>query len=94
MKTSSGTGFSSRMTDTIPIYEHGTPLVRGHEREVTNVTWTTEGSLVSVGDDSTSRCWREGPRARELRRSGESGGERWASGWADVGGDYDDDDDE
>ncbi|KAF2808993.1 Lethal(2)denticleless protein [Mytilinidion resinicola] len=89
MRTSSGTVSSTR--DTIPIYQHGTPLIRGHEHEVTNVAWTTEGSLVSVGDDFTSRCWREGPRARELRLSGESGGQRWASGWADVAGGFDDD---
>ncbi|KAF2489798.1 WD40 repeat-like protein [Lophium mytilinum] len=87
---SSGSG-SPSSRDTIPMYQHGTPLIRGHEKEVTNVAWTTEGSLVSVGDDFTSRCWREGPRARELRLSGETGGQRWASGWADVVGGFDDD---
>lgn len=90
MRTPSGTGFSARMTDTIPIYEHGTPLIRGHEAEVTSVTWTKDGALVSVGDDYRARCWREGPQAKELRLSGEAEGRRWHSGWADVEAGYDD----
>lgn len=91
MRSSSDTGFPARMTDTIPIYEHGTPLIRGHQSEVTNVTWTKDGALVSVGDDYRARCWREGSQARELRLSGEAGGRRWASGWADIEAGYDDD---
>ena len=91
MRSSSGTGFPARMTDTIPIYEHGTPLIRGHQSEVTSVTWTKDGALVSVGDDYRARCWKEGSQARELRLSGEAGGRRWASGWADIEAGCDDD---
>ncbi|KAL8653811.1 MAG: hypothetical protein Q9226_003694, partial [Calogaya cf. arnoldii] len=34
---------SSRPTDSIPIYNHGTPLVRGHENEVTALNWAHGG---------------------------------------------------
>jgi WD40 repeat protein len=83
-----------RLDDTLPIYEHGSPLVRGHSREVTGVTWTQSGDLVSVGDDSTARCWREGKggEARELRVGGEGQGRRWRCGWAEVKEGWDDDD--
>ncbi|KAF2189022.1 WD40 repeat-like protein [Zopfia rhizophila CBS 207.26] len=90
-RKSSGSSFSTLLNDTIPIYEHGTPLIRGHDSEVTSVTWAKNGSLVSVGDDFRARCWREGSRARELRLSGESEGRRWGSGWAVVNDDFDDD---
>ncbi|KAK5148757.1 hypothetical protein LTR04_000552 [Oleoguttula sp. CCFEE 6159] len=76
---------SGRLNDTIPIYEQGTALIRGHQKEVTSLTWTSEGELVTVGDDFTARCWREGGEARELRRGGEAGGRRWACGWAETG---------
>lgn len=79
--------------DTIPIYSQGTALVNGHASEVTGLTWTAEGELITVGDDFRARCWREGPRARDLRLGGEAEGRRWGCGWADVSKDYDDDDD-
>lgn len=69
----------------LPIYEHGTALIRGHEKEVTAVTWNYDGSLTTVSDDFTVRCWREdGVVARHLRQDGEGGGRRWMTGWADV----------
>ncbi|KAK5731402.1 hypothetical protein LTR15_001342 [Elasticomyces elasticus] len=74
-------------TSNLPIYEQGTALIRGHEsdREVTAVTWSCEGDLVTVGDDFTARCWREDAgAARGLRRGGEGGGRRWGHGWAGV----------
>ncbi|EMD88001.1 hypothetical protein COCC4DRAFT_82707 [Bipolaris maydis ATCC 48331] len=83
---------NSRCPDTIPIYEHGTALVRGHDAEVTSVSWARNGSLISVSDDFRVRRWKEGPQARELRTGGESEGRRWQCGWAAVGEDYDDDD--
>ncbi|KAH7063321.1 WD40-repeat-containing domain protein [Macrophomina phaseolina] len=84
--------FHARMNDTIPIYNRGTPLVRGHQKEVTSLTWTTDGELVTIGDDCTARCWREDrDAARDLRMGGEAEGRRWGCGWADVGDDYDDD---
>ncbi|GME43753.1 hypothetical protein GTA08_BOTSDO04189 [Neofusicoccum parvum] len=84
--------FHARMNDTIPIYTRGTPLVRGHQKEVTSLTWTSEGELVTIGDDYTARCWREDREAaRDLRTGGEAEGRRWGCGWADVGSDYDDD---
>ncbi|VUC24271.1 unnamed protein product [Clonostachys rosea] len=79
----------------IPIYRCGTPLVRGHEREVTNVSWTHQGRLVTASDDGNVRHWQEdAAKARHLRQVGDFGGERWMSGWADVGDDWDLDDDE
>ncbi|KAL8767010.1 MAG: hypothetical protein Q9209_006364 [Squamulea sp. 1 TL-2023] len=82
---------SSRPTDTIPIYNHGTALVRGHEYEVTALNWAHGGDLVTVSDDFTSRCWREDiDRSRDLRIGGEGEGRRWGCGWADVSGGWDD----
>lgn len=70
--------------DSLPIYNHGTSLLRGHQKEVTSVGWTVDGELVTVSDDFTARCWREGSMARDLRLGGEAGGMRWNCGWADV----------
>ena len=80
---------NSRCPDTIPIYEHGTPLIRGHDAEVTSVNWARNGSLISVSDDFSVRRWKEGNQARELRLGGESEGKRWQCGWASVREDYD-----
>jgi WD40 repeat protein len=82
---------NSRCPDTIPIYEHGTALVRGHDAEVTSVSWARNGSLISVSDDFRVRRWKEGSQARDLRMGGESEGRRWQCGWAAVGDGYDDD---
>ena len=78
--------------DTIPIYQKGTALTRGHSREVTGISWTSGGELVTVGDDAIARVWREGPDARDLRTGGESGGRRWNCGWAKAKDAWDDDD--
>ncbi|KAK2759147.1 hypothetical protein FQN54_003247 [Arachnomyces sp. PD_36] len=92
-RTPSGLGASARLQDTIPIYHSGTALVEGHEKEVSSLTWTTEGELVTVSDDFHARCWREGAaEARELRTCGDAEGKRWRCGWADVPSSYDDDD--
>ena len=92
--TRTDSGLSGRLNDTIPIYQQGTALVRGHGREVTGLTWTKGGELVTVGDDFGVRCWRENDReaARGLRMGGETGGWRWGCGWAGVEGNWDDDD--
>lgn len=90
LRTSLSRAASARPQDTIPIYEHGTPLVRGHDAEVTSVSWARNGSLISVSDDHRVRRWMEGPQARELRVGGEGEGKRWQCGWADVGEGYDD----
>ena len=81
-------------TNNLPIYEQGTALVRAHNKEVTSLTWTHDGELVSTSDDFTARCWREdGEEARELRGCGEAGGRRWGCGWADVDPAWDEDED-
>ncbi|KAL1856367.1 hypothetical protein Daus18300_010739 [Diaporthe australafricana] len=120
-----GGGFgASGGKDGIPIIRDvggrplGTPLVRGHEREVGSLSWTAEGKLVTVGDDFMVRCWSESergddvrieeqnvegggggevrfrPGARQLRTKGEGEGRRWRCGWADVGSDWDADEDD
>ena len=78
-----------------PIYEaHGTALVRGHTKEVTSLSFTSEGNLITISDDFRARCWREDrDNARHLRMIGEGGGRRWACGWADVPHTWDEDDD-
>jgi WD40 repeat protein len=94
---------SSSSSSSVPISQRGTPLVRGHMKEVGAITWTSTGQLVTVGDDYLIRCWREqdadkqeerGWRARDLRTGGEGEGRRWGCGWADVGDAWDGDADE
>lgn len=69
--------------DDIPIYYLGTPLVRGHRSEVTGVAWCKGGNLVTVGDDSLARCWRESEERASYFRSGYEGEvERQGAGWA------------
>jgi WD40 repeat protein len=81
---------TSTRFDDITISYNGTPLVRGHDREVGALAWTPSGELITVGDDFLVRCWREGKEAGELRASGEQCGRRWNCGWADVPSSYDD----
>ncbi|KAL4893467.1 WD40-repeat-containing domain protein [Aspergillus ambiguus] len=91
-RTNSGLGLAGRLEDTIPIYQSGTPLVEGHKKEVSAVSWTVDGELITVSDDYSARCWREGPQARDLRSGGETEGRRWGCGWADTKDSYDDED--
>jgi WD40 repeat protein len=92
----STSGMSLRMMDKIPIFEVGSALVGGHQKEVTSLTWSFDGDLVSVGDDYLVRRWRENDvEARRLRVEGEGQGRRWGCGWAEVEDDgFDDWDDE
>ena len=92
-RTAEFKSFFTGINEDIPVYQHGTPLVRGHSSEVTDMTWTHGGDLVTVGDDVSVRCWREGPDARDLRTGGETEGRRWRCGWAETPDDWDDDDD-
>ncbi|KAI4232949.1 MAG: hypothetical protein L6R40_007229 [Gallowayella cf. fulva] len=86
-RTSSG----RHTSENIPIYYHGTALIRGHDREVTALDWAHGGELVTVSDDFQARCWREdGDKAKALRMCGEAEGRRWGCGWADVGEGWDD----
>ena len=78
-------GLDRSLAAELPVSQHGTALVRGHEKEVTALTWTSEGELVTLSDDNRCRVWRErGDKARELRNCGEGGGARWLQGWADI----------
>jgi len=87
--------FSQRVADTIPIHRLGTPLVRGHDKEIGALTWTRDGRLVTLGDDYLVRRWSEDRgRAADLRTGGEGQGRRWGCGWADVGESWDGDDDD
>lgn len=91
-RTNSGIGPSGRLEDTIPVYQSGTPLVEGHNKEVTGVSWTVNGELITVSDDYSARCWREGPEAREFRVNGQTEGRGWQCGWAATKDSYDDED--
>lgn len=95
-RTNSVTTLSARLNDSVPVYRpYGTALVRGHDKEVGPLSWTCDGKLVTVGDDYDVRCWAEGrERAADLRRGGEVNGRRWASGWADVGEEWQGDEDD
>ncbi|KAL2760549.1 hypothetical protein ACRALDRAFT_2097050, partial [Sodiomyces alcalophilus JCM 7366] len=79
----------------IPTVTNGARLGNAHNREVTGVSWTSEGKLVTISDDFTARHWQEeavednlpGDRvhdARDLRLAGDFGGARWRSGWAET----------
>ena len=85
---------SKRLKDTVPVFDCGTPLVRGHVREVSGVAWTRDGELISIGDDYVGRVWRERDegRARDLRQGGEGEGRRYMWGWAEVDEDWDEED--
>lgn len=87
--------FARQVAD-IPLVRNGTPLVRGHEKEVGALTWTSDGRLVTVGDDYLVRCWSEDNRGRatDLRTGGEAEGRRWGCGWADVGDKWEGDGDD
>lgn len=92
--TTPSRSFSAPETS-FPIFRTGTPLIHGHSSEVTNVSWTHDGKLVSASDDYIVRQWQEnGERARHYRQVGDFGGERHMAGWADVGDDWDAEDDE
>ena len=89
---SSLSSLKPRAQSDLPVYQQGTPLIRGHNKEVTSLTWTHDGDLVTIGDNFAARCWREdAEKARELRACGESGGKRWKCGWADVDLSWDED---
>ena len=82
----------ARFQDDIPIYYHGTPLIKGHDKEVTAVTWSSEGNLVTIGDDFRTRCWRNDEHmARRLRNGYHGEVERHDAGWAAVREGWDDD---
>lgn len=83
-QASSNFGLSARMRDTIPIYNVGTALVQGHTRELTDVTWTHGGELVTLGDDYSARLWREGKQAREIRSAKDGRAMRAGWGWAET----------
>ena len=81
-----------RPTSGVPTHEHGTALARGHKKEITSLTWSHDGELVTIGDDFAARCWRENAeKARELRGCGDGGGRRWKCGWAEVDSSWDED---
>ncbi|KAJ5670376.1 uncharacterized protein N7477_005739 [Penicillium maclennaniae] len=91
-RTNSSAGLSGRLEDTIPIHHSGTPLTEGHQKEVTGMSWTVDGELITVSDDYSARCWREGPEARELRSNSKKDGRGWQCGWASTKDSYDDED--
>jgi WD40 repeat protein len=89
-----GGSLAGKVADGILRSTNGTPLIRGHDREVGSLCWTHDGELITVGDDFFVRCWRENSDAsRDLRTRGEGEGRRFACGWADVVEGYDEDDD-
>ncbi|KAK8145298.1 hypothetical protein G3M48_004656 [Beauveria asiatica] len=86
---------NSSASSTLPMYRTGTPLIRGHSREVTTMSWSFDGKLVTASDDCVVRQWQpDATAARHLRTVGEYGGERHMAGWADVAADWDVDDEE
>jgi WD40 repeat protein len=82
------------VTQDVPIYYHGTPLVNAHKKEVTCCAWVPgNGQLVTVADDYIARCWYEDDpaQARNLRLNLDKDPSRNRSGWASVIEGWDDD---
>ncbi|KAL7269547.1 hypothetical protein RUND412_007789 [Rhizina undulata] len=79
-------GSKAAMIDQHMRVGRGAALVRGHEKEVTDVSWTNDGDLVTISDDYHARCWRIGRdgEAEDMRNGGEDEGRRWGWGWAEV----------
>jgi WD40 repeat protein len=91
-RTASTGSLATRMRDTIPIYDNmGTALLPGHDKEVTGLCWSWDGQLITIGDDYTARCWREGSPARDVRTR-EFGHEKHGWGLAGVDEGWDDSD--
>ncbi|PHH78968.1 hypothetical protein CDD80_5909 [Ophiocordyceps camponoti-rufipedis] len=90
--TPSSTSFSNPISSstTLPLIRTGTALIRGHSHEVTTLSWSSQGKLVTASDDCFVRQWQpKADRARHLRQVGEFGGERHLAGWAEVGDRWD-----
>ena len=82
----------SRLTDTIPIYQLGSALIGGHDKEVGSVAWSKTGDLVTLADDMAVRRWRDdedGKKARWLRGKARR---RTGHGWAECEEEWDMDD--
>lgn len=87
---STPSAINSTSSNFLPICRSGTALIRGHSREVTTLSWSHDGKLVTASDDYVVRQWQQGDEeAKHLRTVGEFGGERHMAGWADVGQDWD-----
>ena len=76
----------SRSSGKLPIYRGGMPMVGGHDKETTDLTWTSEGSLITVSDDLTCRLWREDRDGARARRLQARGGQQCNFGKADLEG--------
>lgn len=77
---------ASQISKAVPV-GYGAALVRGYEKEVTDVTWTNGGDMVAISDDYLARCWRageSGEEAESMRDGGEDEGRRWGWGWAEL----------
>ncbi|KAL8305400.1 hypothetical protein RB597_003765 [Gaeumannomyces tritici] len=82
-----------RPAEATPIFTSGTPLIHGHAKEATSVSFTSGGRLVTASDDFTARVWSENrDQARQLRHGGWTGGQRWGWGWASIDQDFDEHD--
>lgn len=78
---------AAQLSKVMPV-GYGAALVRGYEKEVTDVTWTDRGDMVAISDDYLARCWRAGEKGEEaesMREGGEDEGRRWGWGWAELG---------
>ena len=86
--TRSNSGYATmRLAEDIPVFTHGAALRGGHQKEITGTTWTSEGELVTLGDDHRCRVWREDQcKAASLRDSLDSS-DTWGHGWAELGSD-------
>ncbi|KAF4633358.1 hypothetical protein G7Y89_g4764 [Cudoniella acicularis] len=93
-RVSSGLTNRGNLDDSCPISYNGTALSHGHHREVGSVTWNSDGELITISDDYLVRVWREGDEAKKLRAGDVEQGIHEGNGWAKVGADYDQDDDE
>lgn len=62
--------------------------MRGHQKEVTDMTWTKDGDMVAISDCFVARVWRgDGNNSVvERLRMAETDAERYMWGWASRDG--------
>ncbi|KAK7208548.1 WD40-repeat-containing domain protein [Myxozyma melibiosi] len=66
-----GGGIANMRQDGESTRKAGTALVHGHTAEITGLSWNSNGALMSISDDRTSRRWtfnRDGAAVDEIRQ--------------------------
>ena len=82
----------SRLSDTIPIYQLGSALIGGHNKEVGSVAWSKTGDLITLSDDLAVRRWQDGGDETKVKGLREKARRKMGYGWAECEEEWDMDD--